>query len=69
MYSVFTKLYDGEFLYVDSRDELKQAVNLAEELNVTWPREYVVRDSTGNDVHLIDLGAIKREHITASHIT
>jgi hypothetical protein len=50
VYDVFTKLGDGEFLYVASRDELEQAVQLIEALNANWPREYVVRDSGGNDV-------------------
>jgi len=50
MYSVFTKLGDGEFLFVASREELEQASQLVQELNVSWPHEYVVRDSKGNDV-------------------
>jgi hypothetical protein len=50
MYSVFTKLGDGEFLFVASRDELLQAANLVQELNANWPREYVVRDSKGNEI-------------------
>ena len=52
MYSVFAKLGDGEFLFVASRDELGQAVQLIEALNANWPREYVVRDSEGNEVDL-----------------
>jgi hypothetical protein len=32
VYSVFTKLGDGEFLFVASRDELEQAAALMEEL-------------------------------------
>ncbi len=50
MYSVFTKLGDGEFLFVASREELKQAALLVQELNDNWPHEYVIRDSKGNDV-------------------
>ncbi len=50
MYSVFVQLGDGEFLHVASRDELEQAVQLAEELNANWPQKYVVWDSQGNDV-------------------
>jgi hypothetical protein len=52
MYSVFTRDRDGEFLFVMSRADLKEAVELTEELNVNWPHEYVVRDSIGNDVYL-----------------
>jgi hypothetical protein len=50
MYSVFTKLGDGEFLFVASREELEQAAQLVQELNANWPNEYVVRDSKGNYV-------------------
>ena len=52
MFSVFTKLGDGEFLFVASREELEQAAELVQELNDNWPNEYVVRDSTGNNVVL-----------------
>jgi hypothetical protein len=52
MYSVFTKLGEGEFLFIASRDELEQAVQLVEAFNAQWPQEYVVRDSEGNDVEL-----------------
>ena len=54
MYSVFTKLGDGEFLFVASREELEQAAQLVQELNANWPHEYVVRDSEGNDVALTE---------------
>jgi len=50
VYSVFTKLSDAEFLFVASRDEVQQALELVQELNVNWPNEYVVRDSKGNDI-------------------
>jgi hypothetical protein len=49
---VFTKLGDGEFLFVASRDDLEQAKHLVEELKVSWPHVYVVRDPMGNDVRL-----------------
>jgi hypothetical protein len=52
MYGVFTKLGDGEFLFVASREKLEQAAQLLQELNANWPNEYVVRDSNGNDVDL-----------------
>ena len=50
MYSVFVRCRDGVFLQVASREELQQALNLIEELMATWPHEYVVRDSEGNDI-------------------
>jgi len=52
MYSVFTKLGDDEFLFVASREKLEQAAVLVQELNDSWPHEYVIRDSKGNDVDL-----------------
>ena len=54
MYSVFRQLENGEFLHVASRDELELAIQLVRELKVLWPAEYVVRDSEGNDVDLIE---------------
>ena len=50
MYSIFTKLEDGEFLFVASREELDQAEQVVREFNANWPNEYVIRDSQGNDV-------------------
>jgi len=50
VFSIFTKLGDGEFLFVASREELKLAALLVQELNANWPNEYVVRDSQGKDV-------------------
>jgi hypothetical protein len=52
VYSVLTKLGDGEFLFVASREKFEQAAQLVQELNASWPHEYVVRDSEGNDVDL-----------------
>jgi hypothetical protein len=52
VYRVFTRLGDGEFLFVASREELEQAAKLVQELNANWPNEYVVRDSKGNNVDL-----------------
>ena len=59
MYSIFTRLGDGELVYVASRDNFEQAMRFAEELNVEWPHEYVVRDPMGNDVGLDDYRAIR----------
>lgn len=50
MYNVFTRIGNGEFLFVASRGELEQAALLANQLKASWPNEYVVRDSTGKDV-------------------
>jgi hypothetical protein len=50
MYSVFTKLGDGEFIFVASRDRLDEALQLSKDLNEFWPNEYVIRDSKGRDV-------------------
>jgi len=52
MYSVFTKSADGEFLFMASFEELKQAAQLVEEFNVNFPHEYIVRDSNGDNVDL-----------------
>ena len=49
MYTLFAILSDGESLRVASRDTLGEAVHLGRELNASWPREYVVRDSEGNN--------------------
>jgi hypothetical protein len=52
MYSVFTKLADGDFLLVASFDELKQAARLVADFNESFPHEYLVRDSKGNNISL-----------------
>jgi hypothetical protein len=45
LFCVFKRLENGTFLRVAVRDELEQAVQLAEALKALWPGEYVVRDS------------------------
>jgi len=57
VHDLFTKHNDGEFLYVASRDTLKEAVQLAAELKVTWPHEYVIRDSRTSKITVIELEA------------
>jgi hypothetical protein len=52
MYQVLVQLDDREFVVVACRDEVKEAVHLIEELSAYWPREYVVRDSEGNNIDL-----------------
>ena len=51
MYRIFKRLENGELQHVAFREEMKEAVQLAEQLNSHWPAEYVVRDSEGNHVH------------------
>jgi hypothetical protein len=45
MYTVLKRLENGEFVHVASRDDLQQALQLAQSLNAHWPGEYEVRDS------------------------
>jgi len=45
MYTVLKQLENGEFVHVAFRDELEEAVQLAQSLIVQWPGEYEVRDS------------------------
>jgi hypothetical protein len=51
MYRLFTKLGDGEFLYVASRDQLDEALQLSRDLNEFWPNEYLIRDSNDQEVY------------------
>lgn len=69
MYKVFTKLGDGEWMYVATREDLDQAVLLVESLNASWPREYVVRDSQGNGVTFGQERSMQPEHRSVPHIT
>jgi hypothetical protein len=50
MFSVFASLEEGEFVFVASRKQLGQALQLVHEFNTHWLREYVVRDSEGKEV-------------------
>jgi hypothetical protein len=50
MYRLFTKLGDGEFIYVASCDQLDRALQLSRDLNEFWPNEYVIRDSRDQDL-------------------
>ncbi|MGB8477075.1 MAG: CBS domain-containing protein [Candidatus Acidiferrum sp.] len=47
VYRVFKKIEDNESVHVASRDELEQAVQLAQELKTLWPGQYVVKLSGG----------------------
>jgi hypothetical protein len=66
MYRVFVQLDDCEFVIVACRDDLEETVQLIEGLNTYWPREYVVRDSEGNDVDLTKHTTIEHERGPAS---
>lgn len=52
MYCVFVQLGDGELLYVASRGDFGEAVELVEGFKVHWPHHYVVLNSEGNDIEL-----------------
>jgi hypothetical protein len=65
MFSVLTRLEDGEVIFVASREQLGQAMQLAQDLNASWPREYVVRDSEGKNVEPNEYRAIHQN--PASH--
>jgi hypothetical protein len=58
MFNVFTRLGDGEFIFVASRDQLGQAMQLVQELNAGWPHEYVVRDAESNNIEPSEYPAI-----------
>ena len=58
MFSVFTRLGDGEFIFVASRDQLGQAMQLVQELSASWPQEYVIRDAEGNNVEPSEYPAV-----------
>ena len=49
MYSVPTGLGDGEFLFVVARERLGEARRLVQGRSANQAREYVIRDSKGND--------------------
>ena len=49
-YKILKQLGNGEFVEVDSLEDLNQAVKLLRELKATWPGTYLVRDSEGNDI-------------------
>ena len=67
MFSVFTRLGDGEFIFVASRVELGQAMQLIQELNASWPREYAIRDSDGKDVDANEYHWIHPKLVTQEH--
>ena len=69
MYRVFTKLGDGEWMHVATREKLEQAVQLAVSLNASWPREYVVRDSQGNGVTFGHERSTHPDHRSVARIT
>jgi hypothetical protein len=50
MFKVFTVLSDGEYIFVSSRNDLGQAMQLVQNFRAIWPREYVISDSDGKDM-------------------
>ncbi len=52
MYTVLKQLENGEFVNVASRNDLQEAMQLAQSLNAEWPGEYEVRDSYARVVRL-----------------
>jgi hypothetical protein len=52
MYSVFVQTDDGTLLLVAFCDDAERAIQVAESLNASWPRKYVVRDSIGTNVYV-----------------
>ena len=42
VYRMFKKIEDNVSVHVASRDELEQAVQLAQELKTLWPGQYVI---------------------------
>jgi hypothetical protein len=53
---------------VATRNELEEAVQLAEALNDNWPREYEVRDSQGNGVNIVQGRSMGPEHRSTPRI-
>jgi hypothetical protein len=43
MFSIFTRLENDEFIFVASRPQLGQAMQLAQELNASWPAELMAK--------------------------
>jgi uncharacterized protein (DUF2249 family) len=52
MFYVLKQLEDGEFIRIASRDDLQQALQLAQSLSSEWPGEYQVRDSHSEVIKL-----------------
>ncbi len=58
MFSIFTRIEGGDFIFVASFRQLGEALHLVQDLNAVWPREYEVRDSEGKSVELNEYPAI-----------
>jgi len=69
MYKLYARLGDGEFVYVASRNGLQEALQLADALNASWPRQYEVRDSQGNGVNFLGERSAEHECQSASLIS
>ena len=69
MYRVLVQIRGNEYIFVASREELDEAVKLVDGLRVCWPREYVVRDSEGNDMDLTGCTELEPERGAASSVS
>lgn len=68
MFKLYARLGDGEFVFVASRNDLQGALQLAESLNASWPRQYEVRDSQGNGVNFPEVRPVEHERCASSPI-
>ena len=68
MFKLYARLGDGEFIYVASRNNLQDALQLADALNASWPREYEVRDAQGNSVNFPEGRPVEHERLASSPI-
>jgi hypothetical protein len=75
MYSVFKQLGNGEFVQVATRDDLEQAIQLAQSLHAEWPGKYEVRDSHAQTVrytfsasHPVDT-EFRMNHLGRHHVS
>ena len=68
MFKLYARLGDGEFVYVASRNNLQDALQLADALNASWPRQYEVRDAQGNGVNFPEGRPVEHERLASSPI-
>jgi hypothetical protein len=69
MYRVLVQIHGDEYIFVASRAELDEAIRLVDGLRIYWPREYVVRDSEGNEIDLTGCAELEPERGTASPVS
>ncbi len=68
MFKLYARLGDGEFVYVASRNDLQESLQLADLLNASWPRQYEVRDAQGNAVNFLERQSVESERCASSPI-